>query len=260
MTAQSERVNEDDLQAYVDDVLEPARRAAVEAYLAERPEGAERIAAYRTQNRLLQAAFVAPAGQDIPDRLLDAAAGRPRRTAHWWRQIAAAVAMVAVGGAGGWLAHDAAVPPPVVLDMAARATSAHQVYVVEVKHPVEVGAEEEEHLVGWLSNRIGQTIEAPDLSRFGFQLVGGRLLPAGGRPAAQFMYERADGQRITCYMTGSEDGRETAFRVQESDGVTALYWLEGGLGYVMVGDAERDEMVQMARAVYDEMNRDVYRR
>jgi len=252
MTAQSERKNEDELQAYVDDALEPARRAAVEAYLAERPEEAERIAAYRTQNRLLQAAFAAPADQNIPDRLLDAAAGRPRRTAHWWRQIAAAVVLVAVGGAGGWLAHDAVVPPPVVMDMAARAASAHQVYVVEVKHPVEVGAEEETHLVGWLSKRIGHTIEAPDLSAFGYRLVGGRLLPAAGKAAAQFMYERPDGQRITCYMAINEDGRETAFRVHEHEGATALYWLEGSLGYVMVGEAGRDEMIRMARAVYDE--------
>jgi len=252
MTARSDNVNEDELQAYVDDVLDPERRAAVETYLAARPEEAERIAVYRAQNRLLRSTFAAPAGEDIPERLLNAAAGGPRTVSGWWLRIAAAVALVAVGGAGGWLAHDAAVPPPVAMDLTARATSAHQVYVVEVKHPVEVGADEEAHLVGWLSKRIGQSVHAPDLSQFGFRLVGGRLLPAAGRPAAQFMYERDDGQRITCYMAINEDGRETAFRIQQQGDVTALYWLEGSLGYVMVGSAGRDEMIRMARAVYDE--------
>ena len=252
MMARSENVNEDELQAYVDDVLDPARRAAVEDYLADQPEEAERIAAYRAQNRLLRSAFVISAGEDIPERLLNAAAGRPKAASRWWLRIAAAVALVAVGGVGGWFVRDAAIPPPVVMDMTQRATSAHQVYVVEVRHPVEVGADEEDHLVGWLSKRIGQSIHAPDLSQFGFRLVGGRLLPAAGRPAAQFMYERDDGQRITCYMAISEDGRETAFRIHEQAGMTALYWLEGTLGYVMVGSAERDEMIRMARAVYDE--------
>ncbi len=66
------------------------------------------------------------------------------------------------------------------------------------------------------------------------------------------MYERGDGQRITCHMAINEDGRETAFRVEEQDGVTALYWLEGTLGYVMVGSAGREEMIRKARVVYDE--------
>jgi len=252
MTARSDIVNEDELQAYVDGALDPERRATVEAYLAERPEEAERVAAYRSQNRLLRAVYGETASADIPERLLNAAAGRPSSPFRWWQQIAAAVAFVAVGGAGGWIAHDALVPPPAVMDLTARATSAHQVFVVEVKHPVEVGADEEAHLVGWLSKRIGQSIHAPDLSQFGFRLVGGRLLPAAGQPAAQFMYERDDGQRITCYMAVNEDGRETAFRVNEQDGVTALYWLEGSLGYVMVGSAGREEMIRIARAVYDE--------
>ena len=138
------------------------------------------------------------------------------------------------------------------MDLVARAASAHQVYVVEVKHPVEVGGDQEAALNGWLSKRIGERIAAPDLTRFGFRLVGGRLLPAAGRPAAQFMYERADGQRITCYMIANAEGADSAFRVQEVSGTTALYWLEGPLGYAMVGDADRDEMVRMARAVYEE--------
>jgi anti-sigma factor RsiW len=40
-------VTEADLQAYVDERLDAARRAEVEAWLAARPDEAERIADYR---------------------------------------------------------------------------------------------------------------------------------------------------------------------------------------------------------------------
>ena len=65
----SHPMTEDELQAYVDDVLLPERRAAVEAHLARHPADAERVAAYRAQKQALKALF----GEDIGDiRLVSA--------------------------------------------------------------------------------------------------------------------------------------------------------------------------------------------
>ena len=62
-------IGEDDLQAYVDDRLEPSRCAAVEAYLAAAPKEARRIAAYCTQRQAMRQAFAASADEPLPHNL-----------------------------------------------------------------------------------------------------------------------------------------------------------------------------------------------
>ena len=55
--------------------------------------------------------------------------------------------------------------------------------VADRDHPVEVGAGDPDHLVAWLSARLGRPVRAPSLDEYGYQLLGGRLLPGeAGRP------------------------------------------------------------------------------
>ena len=65
----SHPMTEDELQAYVDDVLLPERRAAVEAHLARHPADAERVAAYRAQKQALKALFQPVLDEPLPERL-----------------------------------------------------------------------------------------------------------------------------------------------------------------------------------------------
>jgi anti-sigma factor RsiW len=43
------------------------------------------------------------------------------------------------------------------------AIAAHRTFSVETRHPVEVGANEEAHLVQWLSKGLGHRLIVPDL-------------------------------------------------------------------------------------------------
>ena len=95
-------------------------------------------------------------------------------------------------------------------------------YAAEKLHVVEVGADQKDHLVGWLSKRVGTPLVAPDLTAEGFSLVGGRLLPASGKPAAQFMYQDRSGTRISLYVTRDAVNEETGFRLYEEDGPPRL--------------------------------------
>ena len=95
-------------------------------------------------------------------------------------------------------------------------------YSAEKVHVVEVGADQKDHLVGWLSKRVGTPLVAPDLSAEGFQLVGGRLLPAAEKPAAQFMYQDRAGTRISLYVTPDTGKAETGFQLYEEDGARAF--------------------------------------
>ncbi|MFQ6017265.1 MAG: anti-sigma factor family protein [Kiloniellaceae bacterium] len=254
MTDRTPPVTENDLHVYVDGRLDPARAAAVEAHLAAHPEDAERIAAYRRQNELLRAAFAELSAEPAPARLFAAARGSPGGWRAPARGAIAAALLLAVGLGAGWTLRGVVAPPPAeTAGLARLASAAHRVYTVEVRHPVEVRAEEE-HLVRWLSKRVGEPLTAPDLSPFGFSLVGGRLLPAvRGGAAAQFMYEDAAGRRITCYITANREGGETAFRFVSEDGLSAFYWLDRRLGYVLVGEMDRGDLLELSRAVYRQL-------
>lgn len=245
-------VTEADLHAYVDGLLPATRRAEVEAYLASHPEDAERVAAYRRQNEALRAHFGAIVEEPIPERLLRAA---PRRKTNLWR-AAAAVGWIALGGVLGWhLQSYRSEQRQEASAWARRAAMAHVVYSPEVRHPVEVGADQEAHLVAWLSKRLGTPLKVPHLGGIGYTLVGGRLLPGDRGPVAQFMYQDAKGQRLTLYIrTNPDDTRETAFRFAQENNVGVFYWLDRKLGYALSGEVDKSELLRVATAVYRQLN------
>jgi anti-sigma factor RsiW len=164
--------------------------------------------------------------------------------------MAAGLALLITGGVGGWLAAQQSGSGALV-SIADRALGAHEVYAVEVRHPVEVAAAEKDHLQAWLSKRVGTAFVIPDLSAEGFTLLGGRLLAAGGQPAAQLMYEDAAKKRITIFLTANPGNVEAALRVEERDGLVACYWLDGPLGFAIAGEMDRTRMMQLARIVYE---------
>jgi anti-sigma factor RsiW len=146
---------------------------------------------------------------------------------------------------------DRAAPPA----WAKRAVVAHVVYSPEVRHPVEVGADQEAHLVAWLSKRLNTTLRIPQLGGIGYSLVGGRLLPGEQGPAAQFMYQDGQGLRLTLYVrTDRERTRETAFRFSQDGNVRTFYWIDHGLGLALSGEIDKDELLRVATAVYQQLN------
>jgi anti-sigma factor RsiW len=251
-------VTEAELQAYADGRLHGDRRAEVEAWLAMRPEEAERIASYVQLNEEMRALYDPVLVEPIPERLRPVLERRRR-----WRMAARAAAWVAVGIAigsiAGWQLHAwqaAATAPDVGISMAQRAAVAHATYSPEVRHPVEVGADQEAHLVAWLSKRLGAAVRAPKLETIGYRLVGGRLLPGDNGPVAQFMYQGAQGTRVTLYVrTEAGNNRETAFRYAKEGNVRVFYWVDRKLGYALSsGDISKDDLLKVSTAVYQQLN------
>jgi len=239
-----------ELHAWIDGQLDPQRASEIAAWVAENPEAGAQAQAYRAQREALHRAFDDVLEEPLPPRLLAAASTpAPRRV---WR-MAAAMAWISLGFAAGYvLRQPALAPPPPAL--AQRAAIAHAVYVPEVRHPVEVGADQEAHLLQWLSKRLKVQLRAPKFAEFGFTLMGGRLLPGDAGPVAQLMYQDAGGRRLTLYM-GSDAGNETtAFRFAQEGKLSVFYWLDGKLGYALSGEMPREEMLKLAQAAYRELN------
>lgn len=121
---------------------------------------------------------------------------------------------------------------------------------------MEVSSEEEKHLTGWLSKRLETRIKAPQLNRLGYQLLGGRLLAAEeGEPAAQFMYQDAQGNRLTLYLRRKHAAdQNTAFQYAQQADIRDFYWIDGDLGYVLTGKVDRATISEIAHLIYEELN------
>lgn len=249
-------ITEDDLHAYADGLLEPERRLEVEAWLAGHPDDAGRVRAWTEQNRLLHEAFDAMLNEPVPLDLLRAARVRRRPAGMIWRIAAAVLVAVGSGGLGYGLGLQSAAEPAVYAALPREAALAHVVFSPEVRHPVEVEAKHADHLVAWLSKRLGSPLHAPDFQAQGFELLGGRLLSGGGGPVAQFMYEDGNGQRVTLYVRRDAEGRgETGFRRAREDGVEVFYWVDRDLGYALSGEVGRADMRRLADAAYRQISR-----
>ncbi|MGB3445118.1 MAG: anti-sigma factor [Xanthobacteraceae bacterium] len=244
-------VTEDELHAYIDNELPSERRGDVEAWLAAHPEDAGRVRSWRAMADALHARYDGVADETVPARLEIERLARPQRR-MLYGAIAAALAAFVTGGATGWLMHGVSAAPSSLQAFTLDALEAHRLYVVEVRHPVEVAGSERAHLQQWLSRRVGYTIRAPELDASGLKLVGGRLLPGPTAPAAFLMYESPTGERFTLYTSrAAAPTTQMRYVTRASDG--ALYWSDRGVGYVLSGpDDNKSRLEQVARAVYDQ--------
>lgn len=251
-------VSEDELNAYVDGELPADRREAVALWLAENPEQAAMVAAWRAQAESIRARYGAVADEPVPERLkVENVMRMTGAVSRKWMAMAAAAATVAfvVGGAAGWFVRGASAVAPTGLDtFTAEALDAYKLYVVEVRHPVEVPASELAHMSQWLSKRLGYDQRIPDLQSIGLKLVGGRLLPGPTGAAAFYMYEGPSGERFTIYC-GKAGVQQTALRYKEGSQVAAFYWVDDKVAYVVSGPAERERLENVSKAIYEQVDK-----
>jgi anti-sigma factor RsiW len=206
---------------------------------------------YAEQNNLLRRKFDTILTEPIPARMY---LKRPP-----WLDYARAASFVAVGVAIGLalpLMRSPPVPPPgfVGMTLPVRAARAHLVYSPEVRHPVEVEAKDQDHLVKWLSKRLDIQLRIPVLSGEGFELLGGRLLPGNDGPVAQFMYQEATGKRLTLYVTRPHNGDAlTAFRFAQEGPVSVFYWIDRECAYALSGEIDKPTLARVASSVYKQL-------
>jgi len=252
-------VSEDELHAYVDGELPPDRQEAIATWLNAHPSEAAQVAAWRAQAEAIRARYGAFAAEAVPERLklerLTRQGGASRRT---WASFAAAAAILAffAGGGAGWFARGATTAPPSSFEaITADALDAYKLYVVEVRHPVEVPGSERAHMTQWLTKRLGYEQRIPDLQSIGLKLVGGRLLPGPtGAAAAFYMYEGASGERFTVYSAPASTP-ESALRYKSGERFAAFYWVDDRHAYVVSGPADREQLEKVAKSVYEQINK-----
>lgn len=267
-------LSDDELHALVDGQGSHADLTALRMRLAGDPEAQAMLTQWQGQREALQRLHTQVLAEQVPPALLKAVQGsqRVRPTFHpWWRYGGMATSVVMAFGAG-WLAN---ANWPDMSDRAATALGlaraqperefvrqaglAHAVYTPEIRHPVEVTAQDQTHLVQWLSKRLGKSLKVPDLTGQGFDLVGGRLLPGDAGARAQFMFQNTAGQRVTLYLgalkknAGDVSNQETSFRFEPQAGIPSFYWVDQGFGYALAGQLSQASLMQLAQEVYRQL-------
>ncbi|WP_322046885.1 anti-sigma factor [Paraburkholderia sp. J67] len=254
------------LGAFVDGELPPGTHAAMQARLDSDALAAQRVRAWRAQKAALQA--LSRAGDKAGEGESPAWVVLRRRD-PWWQRVGVAAAW-AVAGAGfataaasllpQWAPQLAGHASAVVAseganagdnegaNFARRADVAYAVYSPEVRHPVEVGAADEAHLVAWLSKRLGRPLSIPPLGEYGYTLVGGRLLPGATGPAAQFMYQNDVGERLTLYVSASGRERDAVHLLRDGSRRT-FYWSTDRMGYALSGPDSEGRLRNIAYEV-----------
>ncbi len=244
-------ISQNDLHAFADGQLDSARTMLVEAWLAGHPEHRAQVEGWRDQTRQLHRVFDPALDEPVPARLIPAS-----NSARWRHERKlAAVLWLMLGSIAGFVLRGETGPHQLLsqtpYSLPHQAAIAHAVYVPEVRHPVEVGADQETHLVGWLSKRLGAELKPPKLDSAGYRLVGGRLLPGDSGEVAQFMYENAVQNRLTLYVRpNAAMGSDTGFRYTREKDIDVFYWIDGRFGYALSGNTGREDMLRLATLVY----------
>ncbi len=248
----------EELSAYLDGELSPERAREIESALERDPELQAELESLMAVDAAAGRAFAAMLEDPVPASLAatvrNASPVRPANdpgppvVRRWIAAACAALALLA-GGVGGHLlttetgAPQIATGPGWLEDIA----DYHRVYSTQVRHLVEVPADEADHIQTWLTATVGAEIVIPDLADLGLSFEGARLLVAAGKPVAQLMFTDAQG-RVVALCAIQSDAPRDGFGRQQIDNFEMVSWGGDAANFVIVGDAGRQDLERIAEA------------
>jgi anti-sigma factor RsiW len=273
-----------DLHAYVDDCLEADERLAFEQQMAQNPPLARRAALWRTQNNAIRTAFdgegagafpisivrhqnetfgraarsgaagAKPSGEQPPRASLTAVAQTGRLSAKinapdtvrpWfvWRLGLAALSL---GVAFVWTPAATVVPGE---RLGEAGVAAFQAFARPRAEPVEFATSDTAEAQAWLTTQLRRPVFLP-ATPSALKLVGARIAPYPGAPAAFLVYKSQD--RLLGLLVQSLDAPgATAPRLLAADGGDAAIWTWRGQGLALVGDMDGAALLKIAAEFAD---------
>lgn len=244
-------IAEEELHAWIDHQLEPERQAAVQRYLQEQPEVAQRVTAWRDQREALRSAFAPLAAEPIPPRLGLERLIQERLGRRWlpWRAAASVLLAFGLGGAGGWFLHGGPPLAGTLTVLTQQAVANHVVYTADRRRPTELGAQQRDDLARWVSNRLNHQVAPPDLTADGYSYMGGRLAATPDGPAGLFMYDDPQGVRLTVFVLPLNAAATMPIQHVDFAHIDGCAWIDKSVGYTVVGKLPLPELRRIAELV-----------
>jgi len=178
----------------------------------------------------------------------EVARARPARRRWGFAVAAAAAAIALLLLLRPW--HEDDFPDEAAADYAA---------VVSGELPPELQTADTAQLEQWLDARLPFRTRVFDFAMMRYELLGGRVDAVGTRRSALFAYRGERGDRIVCQMfegTTAELPRAAStrvhngitFHIYDREGRTIVFWQEGAVVCVLVGEGAADDVVSLAFA------------
>ena len=248
-------ISDETIQKFVDGELSEDQFLEIQEIISSNPAVARRVEEYQQITTLVSGLHRSALSEPLPDRLR-----ADQSSSYRFRQIipvAAGLILFLVGMLAGWQ-----ISPGTSVsgepDLINAAAAAHKLYTGEILHPVEVQGNDATHLQKWLTKRIGLPVNLPDVEKDGFKLLGGRLLP-GDRlsPHGLLIYEKDNGERISVYITRTDDREHTTTLFEERDGLGVFYWIDEDLSCAVVvavdEDFDHDNALRITNDIYEQL-------
>lgn len=257
-------ISDEELSEFFDGGLDLDRRREVLQAVEGDANLSARMADYRQQQEGLHSLYDPVLDEAVPERfttvLRTPAAGqaRPRRrNPGIFRSSFALAAMIALvfvtGVGGGWGLNDYLRDNGRLLDVPIQqAVLSHQSLRLSVR-PMEDATDRvtETLRVVERSNPFQVALRVPSKAGIsGFQPVSfsQRVGPSG--PTAEVLYRSGGGQLITLRVQEHSKQRLLPWVTRQVDGFDVVYWLDGPLLYVLVGEAGEEPLMGLADTFY----------
>ncbi len=241
------------LSAWLDGELPADAAAALAAEVEKDPALRAELAGLRAANDAVAADFAEMLAMPVPLSLVRAI-GRdpaPHVKPAWalpnWAAIAASVALLALGGAGGFIAGQRE-QITASRDWVSDIAEYHAVYAAQKRHLVEVPASEAAHIKTWLTAQVGTPFEIPDLAALGLEFQGARLLVAAGKPVGQLMYLDTGGRVVALCFVASDTPASDEVQVRDANGFQMRSWGVSGARYVLIGPQDLLDLSAIVKA------------
>jgi anti-sigma factor RsiW len=267
-----------DLHAYVDDCLEPDERLAFETQMAQDPALARQATQWRAQNSAIRAAFEGegtrafsisivrhqnePFGRAKRSAAGGKASSEPPTQASSLTIVDAArfsakaaapdafrrslllrlgLAALSLGLACVWAPAATVVPGQ---RLAEASIAAFQAFARPGVEPVEFATSDGTQAEAWLTARLGHPVHLPATPPAA-RLVGARIAPYPGAPAAFLIYKSPDGA-LGLLIRLLDAPEATAPQMLAADGHAAAVWTERGQGLALVSDPDATSLMRIA--------------
>ena len=285
MTDQSEQIDPELINDYVDGELDAETRLMVERYLEAHPDERERVTIYRAQSSALRDGYASVLNEPIPDALMDVidrnwpetpptAATQPRKPRPMpplaW--AASAVLALAIGGATGWFVRGDAIQHEaqrLAMEMfLEEALNSYAMYANEDSPWHEAGALNDRDAFGeWFKDERELDVPIPDLGDEGYSFVGGRALPSsGGEQSGQMIYKNDDGEMVALHFQYRDRGdgdpsvqaaamsEHSSGQFLERDELSVYYWSDdsGSSNYALLGPLDQDGLKSLGEKLLDQ--------
>lgn len=231
-----ETIEERDLHAYVDGLLDDQRARKVEEYLKRHPEKAAEIRDYMEYNQLLRKIYERETDEAVPQRLLSVL-NRP--VTNIWPMVAKTAAVVllcVLSAGGGWMsAYDSASGNRAVTKEDGMVRNFLHQIAMNTEDPFEAAPIEKLNIntgtqadpLNWLTQKVALEMQAPNLTQAGYTLDSRRLVTRGTQEFVKLKYVNSSKDAINLYMKTRWEKDAPTIEFAQNDGQSIAYWQEG---------------------------------